>query len=326
MNKEMINLALFGYGNLSNFLRDTTTNKLLRLSFNEYMAKARKLYPFLMTLKNFRSIDEIEARLVEGYVLSKWYAEKIVYDFDKNFVQQLINTEDSPIYTDILKRLPFSTYMVELPAGLDSYMGMIVRFEYIEKTDEVLLVSCLLGKHEAHEICYNESFLSFKNGENFAQSLSDFAKEQGLPPEFIEKNVKELKFAVYSAYYLASKNAVIHDVTPPRPKRPHGKKVKGEKKPPNVRTYEAGYRLAESFEAQMRKQDTAVKVLDTPAGTGGTKTPHMRRAHWHHYWTGEGRTTREVRWIEPVFVGNTNKAVPVVRKVAGRCAEGEQNG
>lgn len=36
-----------------------------------------------------------------------------------------------------------------------------------------------------------------------------------------------------------------------------------------------------------------------------TKRPHVRRAHWHHYWTGprEGERSLVVRWVHPVLVG-----------------------
>lgn len=35
----------------------------------------------------------------------------------------------------------------------------------------------------------------------------------------------------------------------------------------------------------------------------GSVRPHLRRAHWHHYWVGQGRTRLELRWIHPVLVG-----------------------
>lgn len=49
-----------------------------------------------------------------------------------------------------------------------------------------------------------------------------------------------------------------------------------------------------------------------------TVRPHVRRAHWHHYWVGKGRTTLEVRWIEPVLVLPGDKKevdLATVRKV-----------
>lgn len=58
----------------------------------------------------------------------------------------------------------------------------------------------------------------------------------------------------------------------------------------------------------------------TATGTGRTVRPHVRRAHWHHYWVGEGRTRLEVRWIEPTFVlpeGKREVPVATVRRVLG---------
>lgn len=39
-----------------------------------------------------------------------------------------------------------------------------------------------------------------------------------------------------------------------------------------------------------------------------TVEPHIRAAHWHHYWVGEGRTELIVKWLPPTFV-NSNGAV-----------------
>lgn len=55
-------------------------------------------------------------------------------------------------------------------------------------------------------------------------------------------------------------------------------------------------------------------------GSSHSVRPHVRRAHWHHYWVGEGRTRLEVRWIEPTLVlaNSKNEAdVAIVRNVKG---------
>ena len=62
------------------------------------------------------------------------------------------------------------------------------------------------------------------------------------------------------------------------------------------------------------------KTLKNAVGTGRSVRPHVRRAHWHHYWVGEGRTRLEVRWIEPTFVlpeGKREVELATVRKVQG---------
>ncbi|GAA6732831.1 hypothetical protein YIM73518_25950 [Thermus brockianus] len=44
-------------------------------------------------------------------------------------------------------------------------------------------------------------------------------------------------------------------------------------------------------------------------GTGRSVAPHIRRAHWHLYWTGEGarkdpsRATPWIRWVPATLVG-----------------------
>lgn len=42
-----------------------------------------------------------------------------------------------------------------------------------------------------------------------------------------------------------------------------------------------------------------------------TVTSHMRSAHWHHYWIGQGRKQLIVKWIPPVFVCGNNNELPV---------------
>lgn len=49
---------------------------------------------------------------------------------------------------------------------------------------------------------------------------------------------------------------------------------------------------------------------------GSTKKPHVRGGHFHHYWTGVGRTKLIVKFVEPTFVkGGYDKVVPTVHKV-----------
>lgn len=86
----------------------------------------------------------------------------------------------------------------------------------------------------------------------------------------------------------------------------------------NVKTYNVGFVIGKSFEKQLASGTEYQK--STAIGTGRTVRPHVRRAHWHHYWVGEGRTRLEVRWIEPTFVlpeGKREVPVATVRRVLG---------
>lgn len=79
-----------------------------------------------------------------------------------------------------------------------------------------------------------------------------------------------------------------------------------------------GFVIGKSFEMQL--VSGAEYQKSTAIGTGRTVRPHVRRAHWHHYWVGEGRTRLEVRWIEPTFVlpeGKREIKIATVRRVMG---------
>ena len=75
----------------------------------------------------------------------------------------------------------------------------------------------------------------------------------------------------------------------------------------------------------MRKQRTEQKdcseedekekfVADrTKTRHSSTVRAHVRRAHWHHYWTGKGRTELVLRWIAPTLVGSGEKPATIHR-------------
>ena len=46
-------------------------------------------------------------------------------------------------------------------------------------------------------------------------------------------------------------------------------------------------------------------TTSSPVGTGRLPRPHVRAAHWHHYWTGPLSGPRELKleWVGPTFVG-----------------------
>lgn len=80
---------------------------------------------------------------------------------------------------------------------------------------------------------------------------------------------------------------------------------------------EVGWRLG----AQLAASRTAGEPTDdhgAPAGSG--VAPHLRRAHWHSYWTGprSDPDARELvlRWVAPTLVAAQDAAVPTtVRSV-----------
>ena len=62
--------------------------------------------------------------------------------------------------------------------------------------------------------------------------------------------------------------------------------------------------------ANIRKYvGTTDDVLDDRT-TGATVRPHMRRAHWHLYWSGHGKMVPKIRWVSPIFVKGDGNEIP----------------
>lgn len=94
--------------------------------------------------------------------------------------------------------------------------------------------------------------------------------------------------------------------------------------PGNTTTWDVGKRVGSILsngEKLIRQAEEAASRLadtDTPSRLI-PRIPHWRRAHWHLYWTGKGRTVPKHNWIQPVLVnadiGDVDRLPVVEREV-----------
>lgn len=78
-----------------------------------------------------------------------------------------------------------------------------------------------------------------------------------------------------------------------------------------------GARIGHAIGEARRSGGSRVRETDAPSGT---VTPHLRRAHWQHYWVGKrsGRTDGKfgdslvLHWVAPVLVGGVGDAIETV--------------
>jgi hypothetical protein len=117
--------------------------------------------------------------------------------------------------------------------------------------------------------------------------------------------------------YLCSLSAEIRDergnATPSRPK-PKRTRRKGTKH--MAKAHARRWLVAQRLGAALRlaKQKAA---NDPDANSARSPRPHFRRAHWHTYWTGKGRTTPVLQWLHPLAVKVHDPAdlVPASKRV-----------
>jgi hypothetical protein len=120
--------------------------------------------------------------------------------------------------------------------------------------------------------------------------------------------------------YLCSDKPDISMNTVTLNKTPQKNPVRRARRPErqDVAKWEVGFRFGAVF-----RQAKKAHASGTSTGQSATErhgiTPHMRRAHWHMYWTGPKTGTRVpvVHWMHPMIIGGTlDKVVPTVRRVA----------
>lgn len=66
-------------------------------------------------------------------------------------------------------------------------------------------------------------------------------------------------------------------------------------------------------------------VADSNTKRGKKRRPHVRRAHFQHYWTGEGRTIPVLRWKSDLFVGANRDDQAVVVYEVKESMKGKRN-
>jgi len=243
-----------------------------------------------------------------------WRMSKGVYRFDPDLYEEIVDTPvEGDIPCEVLRRLPEWCVFVETPGLVYDGKEVFGFFAHLEKDAKN-------GDEELRLLLARESMLiplvvhlgRWTLREGVERMLA--AAERNLPG-FLPEETKRLA-AKESArlaepllsllLYLCSANAEIGDGTA-RPHNPEPVRVRDgrEKLFPveTPRVWDVGERIG----AAIRRGRTKAAVSEEAApveGRGSPKRPHVRRAHWHGYWTGprKGKQSFELRWIPPIPV------------------------
>lgn len=305
-----------------------------------------KAYP---EYSDVRDVDHISDTIFTSVY---WNRYKKIYQFNPAFVHYLSETEAGEIHSDLLKRLPFDSFYISfggevltdedrlnLPEWAEPAIGMFVHI-YIHdetlhlktsgKNVRVTYVDYALGLVGRNGTTFN-LFCGARNGTVMQDAMSIDNWDEEMRESFgitTPEKVNEIRerqklqkpffmIALNACQYLCASNAEIRDLKVSKKDKPVIS-VNGKKTPVSVQVSNVGYYIGKRFEKMY-----AESVGDgTRAGASGTKKrPHVRRAHWHHYWTGPGRTVLQVKWLEPIFVmGEENNIKTAIHAVEGDSA------
>lgn len=249
----------------------------------------------------------LTSELISPYiVVNEWAGSKQVYCFDPEMELALADTEEVEVNPSILERLPYNSFYIEFAEyGIfsSSAHGTFVRVGY---TDGGYLVFFLRLRHDQSYhtgTCFiidKDGIPTLINRDIDCMADGEVAADWG---EFA-------MFVMNALLYLCAANSQIEEN--PVTKQTYHPYTTAKNRFSEVRKWDVGIRYGNAVRMMEAKGSVPAPGSHEETATAGANPksrhkvprPHMRRAHWHHYWIGKGRTELVLKWIEPVFVGS----------------------
>lgn len=167
------------------------------------------------------------------------------------------------------------------------------------ETEEIPLTDGMtLSKYYA----LKEQTIRRENEEMYEDGMRDYpflaGRDAGEIDEVLRNNAVEcdylLRHVLGCLFYICSQEADVRTVYVPH------RNASRKSRQTDCTVHEAGFRIAPKLAAARRQYESETHCAD---GTGRHMPTHVRRAHWHSYWTGPREDpSLEIKWLSPIIV------------------------
>ena len=275
---------------------------------------------------------------VSTLLLEEWEKSKMVYKIDNDFFHEIKKTENLVMTKEMFEKLPYSTLFIDLMdvKDISDMRGVWVKV-YKDKKHDAYGVNFIMCKGENPVLLFSHySWAIFKSeGEEAAvevkmeDSLSNSSefvlRNLGLDdPEYDEEEVPYIKLSdedvrceivmacLQILQFISLDASDINEN--PTTKQTYRPSSTVKNKFSEVRMWDVGVRYGKAIHAA--KSEYRKHIQRERSETGERKDrkptrPHVRRAHWHRFKTGKGRTETTTHWIAPVYVCGNGQEIPV---------------
>lgn len=255
------------------------------------------------------TFEEAAAGAAELTACWAWRRNKVIYRFD-NELATLLNDqaqemdELSVLPTELLLHLPYPCIYVQthIFEGLDGFWSWIeydtdehhmefrVQWVNAEKTHSFPCVLHLLPEKTLQE-CILDTINT--TAENLGSEI--------MFKEVQKSDIAPVLPALQFVLYLQSQNAEIDEVVPMTIRKEKNSYQIIRDKASEISERTVGVRIGTAIRKYKAKAGSPAQEEQRP---GGTKRPHSRRGHWHHYWTGplNGERKLILKWTAPTFI------------------------
>jgi len=225
---------------------------------------------------------------------------------------------EDKIQTDMLLRLPFWCAYIPIPkpvSGMANLRGIFVHLEFdVNHARPELRVLLDLDDSVGGQGGLTPGLIEIDQAvtieDALRESYGNFKSQVRLPQAQLDSLFRVLlnilSRCMSIVMYICAENAQMRptSATPARPVAQVAQPRRGYRRPQVFAPAQpAVWQVAWRIGAAIGAAKTAVARAAASASTGRTVKPHMRRAHWHTYLTGHGRSQRVVRWLAPFPVG-----------------------
>jgi len=266
--------------------------------------------------------------------IAAWRTTQGIYQFDEDILEETWNTSiQGNIPVEILFKLPEWCIYIPTPGKLHNGRELLGFFAYMDifcipdeeiVKPQLLLIFNYMNHFERASIVLemNDTLEnSIRNQYELQHLLREKANSHDeLGIDIYSRNrLSEVEPFISLCLYVASQASEInHPTLSRRPAYPSPTKTKkGERYfPPNKPTqWEVGYRLGAALRQAQAEQEKAAYNVTGPKASA---RPHIRRAHWHTYWTGSKNDTQIpiLKWLPPIPVNlELGEVIPTIRPV-----------
>ena len=260
---------------------------------------------------------EQDIDLYETFIYGTWRYKQDIYTFNNDLATELYKTGiTGRIPIEILSKIPDYSFFLDLSNCDSDVFGVFVQRDCSYRLGVMGISLFILSKNEDERTSIwmpmRKEYTVYDSLNEYIQILKSSMEKKGIEvDDSIEEHQLSFIQGIFSMIlYLCSDKPDICNPREPgtSPHRPEPKKVKGGMKlfPAQKPTiWEVGRNIGQAL------RNAARQPVEYQGGTHASPKAHIRRGHWHGYWTGPRTGKREftLKWLHPILVNMARDAV-----------------
>lgn len=251
-------------------------------------------------------------------VLGLWRLTKGAYLFDQDLFRELVSTPLDRVPVELLLRLPEPAPLLLFPEGLPGFRSALGAHVYLDHdpTPPTHLEARFLLWLDSGQVAGIVLDLVGETLEEAVERTLERTERDmpglrvrsllGLHPEVEDTYAKMVRALLNLTLYLCQEAPDLGGIAPRKPAEVRVRKGQVQVFPPEkALLIPTGWRWGKAI--RMAKEAGERRPEGGP--TGRAVAPHVRRAHWHLYWTGEGsrkdpsKAVPQIKWVPATLVG-----------------------